>query len=112
MAPVSPPAAPSFLMLAYPFKLCGATFLTTWILSLITGNVSQVDRIWTFMPTIYTAYFALIPFWPRTQAGWTWLFPTLNPVVTGPAFDEYSPRALLMFFLTVRGSLLRSAPQA
>ena len=35
--------------------------LATYTASLITGNVSQVDRIWTIMPTLYTTYWALLP---------------------------------------------------
>jgi hypothetical protein len=27
----------------------------------ITGNVSQVDRVWTFLPPIYAAFFAFYP---------------------------------------------------
>ena len=33
----------------------------TFIVSLVTGNVSQVDRVWTFLPTLYTAYFTFYP---------------------------------------------------
>ncbi|KAG8969110.1 hypothetical protein FRC03_004425 [Tulasnella sp. 419] len=42
------------------------TFLTfniiwTWLAAEITGNSSQVDRVWTFLPPLYSAYFALLP---------------------------------------------------
>ncbi|PVG03184.1 hypothetical protein CPB86DRAFT_695896 [Serendipita vermifera] len=33
----------------------------TYIVGEITGNSSQVDRMWTFFPPIYTIYFALLP---------------------------------------------------
>jgi steroid 5-alpha reductase family enzyme len=33
----------------------------TYLASVVTGNVSQVDRVWTFLPTVYTAYFAFYP---------------------------------------------------
>ncbi|KAH7873438.1 uncharacterized protein C8R40DRAFT_1161690 [Lentinula edodes] len=51
--------------LAYPFSLCLFSTAVTYIASVLTSNVSQVDRLWTFLPTIYTAYFALAPLWPK-----------------------------------------------
>jgi len=36
----------------------------TYIAGLVTGNHSQVDRVWTFLPPIYTAYYALLPLLP------------------------------------------------
>ncbi|KAI0261534.1 hypothetical protein BC834DRAFT_895764 [Gloeopeniophorella convolvens] len=88
-------------LLVYPLKLCGATTLTTYALSLLTGNVSQVDRLWTFLPTLYTAYWALLPLWPRGGAsGWTFLAPHV-PAEAHALAQEYSPRALLMLALTV-----------
>ncbi|KAF7970832.1 hypothetical protein HWV62_22780 [Athelia sp. TMB] len=83
--------------LKYPVKFCIATTITTYVLSIITGNVSQVDRVWTFLPTIYTAYFALLPLWPSQPKMYLWPY-TPKDV---PYFvkDEYSPRALLMFGL-------------
>ncbi|KAJ3756325.1 DUF1295-domain-containing protein [Lentinula raphanica] len=51
---------------AYPLSLCLFSTLATYIASVLTSNVSQVDRLWTFLPTIYTAYFALTPLWPKT----------------------------------------------
>ncbi|KAJ4478516.1 hypothetical protein C8R41DRAFT_897023 [Lentinula lateritia] len=50
---------------AYAFSLCLFSTAVTYIASVLTSNVSQVDRLWTFLPTIYTAYFALGPLWPR-----------------------------------------------
>ncbi|KAJ3858644.1 DUF1295-domain-containing protein [Lentinula novae-zelandiae] len=49
---------------AYAFSLCLFSTAVTYIASVLTSNVSQVDRLWTFLPTIYTAYFALGPLWP------------------------------------------------
>ncbi|OBZ72701.1 hypothetical protein A0H81_07519 [Grifola frondosa] len=40
--------------------------------------VTFLDRLWTFLPTIYTAYYALLPLWP---------------------LESFSPRALLMLGL-------------
>ena len=48
-------------ILEIPLYFVGFNSLWTWVVSLITGNVSQVDRVWTFLPTIYTAYFAFLP---------------------------------------------------
>ncbi|KAF8124256.1 hypothetical protein EV363DRAFT_1541336, partial [Boletus edulis] len=42
--------APLFV---WPIQLCLGAALTTYVLSLVTGNVSQVDRVWTFLPTLY-----------------------------------------------------------
>jgi hypothetical protein len=87
-------------LLDYPLKLCAATTITTYVLSLVTVNVSQIDRIWTFMPTIYTAYWALLPLWPHNSATWR----LLAPYVPGEASHfsrNFSPRALLMLGLTV-----------
>jgi len=66
---------------------------------LITGNVSQVDRVWTFLPTIYTAYFALLPLWPRTPA--LFLFPYAPESIGSSIAGTFSPRALLMLALVV-----------
>ncbi|KAJ3766767.1 hypothetical protein FB446DRAFT_368358 [Lentinula raphanica] len=60
---------------AYPLSLCLFSTLATYIASVLTSNVSQVDRLWTFLPTIYTAYFALTPLWPKTPTtiGGIWI---------------------------------------
>ena len=92
-------------LLAYPLKLWTATTVTTYIFSLVTGNVSQVDRAWTLMPTMYTAYWALLPLWPHGSAGWGYLSPYVPEEATHFARD-FSPRALLMLGLTVRTALL------
>jgi hypothetical protein len=89
------------LLLDYPLKQCLATTLATYTASLITGNVSQVDRIWTIMPTLYTAYWALLPLWPNGSAGWGYLSPYVPDEAAHFARD-FSPRALLMLALTVR----------
>ncbi|KAI0312055.1 DUF1295-domain-containing protein [Amylostereum chailletii] len=103
MSPVPPDAAagvPSLLV--YPLKLCAATTVTTYVLSVITGNVSQVDRLWTFLPTIYTAYWALLPLWPRkNDAGWRYLSPFVPEGGRPDVMDQFNPRALLMLGLTV-----------
>jgi hypothetical protein len=91
-------------LLDYPIKLCTATTVTTYVFSLVTGNVSQVDRVWTLMPTIYTAYWALLPLWPRGSASWGYLLSPYVPDEAAHFARDFSPRALLMLGLTVRSS--------
>lgn len=88
-------------LLDYPLKFCGAITLTTYLLSIITGNVSQVDRLWVFLPTIYTAYWALLPLWPHNSSSWRCLLPYVPDEASHFASD-FSPRALLMLGLSVR----------
>jgi hypothetical protein len=53
--------------LDWPAQFCLFITGVTWIASLITSNVSQVDRLWTVLPTIYTAYYAFLPALPNSQ---------------------------------------------
>ncbi|KAJ8488110.1 hypothetical protein ONZ45_g14071 [Pleurotus djamor] len=77
----------------WPLQFCVFSTVSTYVLSILTANVSQVDRVWTFLPTIYTAYFALLPLWPSSKL--IPLFP-FSPPTTDASF---SPRALLMLAL-------------
>ncbi|KAF8207245.1 hypothetical protein K438DRAFT_1917614 [Mycena galopus ATCC 62051] len=70
----------------WPAQFCLFVTVATYVMSIITSNVSQVDRLWTFLPTIYTAYFALMPLWPQEQL--FYLVP-------------YTPAALMMLALIV-----------
>ena len=83
--------------LDWPAQFC--LFLTgaTWIASLVTNNVSQVDRLWTFLPTIYTAYYAFLPALPPAQT--LWVMPYAPKALGWAVLKDYSPRALLMFGL-------------
>lgn len=85
--------------LQWPVKTCIYTTATCYVLSVVTGNLSQVDRIWTFMPTIYTAYFALLPLWPRVSP--LPLFPFTPGTVNDDIATNWNSRALLMFALQV-----------
>jgi hypothetical protein len=99
-------------LLDYPIKLCIAMTVTTYIFSLISGNVSQVDRVWTILPTIYTAYWALLPLW-RHGNSTVWGF--FSPYVLEEAAHftrDFSPRALLMLGLTVRKLYLPLTPDS
>ncbi|KZT57640.1 DUF1295-domain-containing protein [Calocera cornea HHB12733] len=57
---------------------CAFNILWTYVAGEVTNNFSQVDRIWTFLPVIYTAWFT---FWPSWNGG------------------EVNPRAAAMFGL-------------
>ncbi|KAJ3978569.1 hypothetical protein F5890DRAFT_1594901, partial [Lentinula detonsa] len=86
---------------AYPFYLCLFSTAATFIASVVTSNVSQADRLWTFLPTIYTAYFALGPLWPKeptTLGGFWGPFPQLPRNATGSSI-AFSPRALVLLTL-------------
>lgn len=81
----------------WPIEFFTATTTTLYILSLITGNVSQVDRVWTFLPWIYTTYWTLMPLWPRHRIIPLW--PYTPEDVPSYLREEYSPRALMMLGL-------------
>ncbi|KAI5122542.1 hypothetical protein M0805_005269 [Coniferiporia weirii] len=85
---------PTFL---WPVKLCFGTTFATYILSLVTGNVSQVDRVWTFLPVIYTTYYALLPFWPALPP--LPFFPYSPETLDRALVDEGNPRTWLMLGL-------------
>ncbi|KZT42150.1 DUF1295-domain-containing protein [Sistotremastrum suecicum HHB10207 ss-3] len=57
----------------------------TWVASLATGNVSQVDRVWTFLPLIYTSWFTF--------------YPTLDSAPFLYRVHGVSSRAAMMFLL-------------
>jgi hypothetical protein len=82
--------------LAWPIEFCLFSTAVTYIASIITGNASQVDRVWTFLPTIYTTYFALLPLFPQQKLAI--LIPYVPESLHSVA-KEYNPRALLMFGL-------------
>lgn len=69
-----------------------------YIVSEITNNVSQVDRLWAALPLIYAAYFALLPLWPASS--FLGIFPYLPRNAPAVLSLDYSPRALLMTLLT------------
>ncbi|KDQ19277.1 hypothetical protein BOTBODRAFT_27857 [Botryobasidium botryosum FD-172 SS1] len=71
----------------HPLKFMIFNCFWSWALGEITGNVSQVDRVWTFLPVIYTGYFTF--------------YPLLD---SAPAYIKAAgvrPRVLLMFTLQV-----------
>ncbi|KAJ6570260.1 hypothetical protein DFH09DRAFT_1247046 [Mycena vulgaris] len=82
----------------WPVQFCIFVTAATYVASVITSNVSQVDRLWTFLPTIYTVYFALMPLWPQEQP--FYLAP-YTPAAVGISAGAYNPRALMMMFLII-----------
>jgi len=99
--PFAAPPLPSPIPLTFqwPVKFCVVTTIVTYVLSLVTGNVSQVDRLWTYLPVTYSAYYALLPWWPSEA----WSFPLFYPY-TPEGIDrrltsEGNPRTMLMLGL-------------
>ncbi|KAE9397660.1 hypothetical protein BT96DRAFT_66834 [Gymnopus androsaceus JB14] len=83
---------------AWPLQFCLFSTVVTYIASVLTSNVSQVDRVWTFLPLIYTAYFALLPLWPLEQT--IPLLPFVPSDLQSESQDIFwSPRALILLFL-------------
>ncbi|KAM0747204.1 DUF1295-domain-containing protein [Meredithblackwellia eburnea MCA 4105] len=41
-----------------------------WLLGEVTGNVSQVDRLWTFLPLVYSVHFTFWPYIAGEAGGW------------------------------------------
>ncbi|KAF7317025.1 hypothetical protein HMN09_00437000 [Mycena chlorophos] len=82
----------------WPLQLCLSVSVVVYFISLPTRNVSQVDRLWTFLPTIYTAYFALLPYWPNEQA---FFLAPYTPSALGITPGVYNPRALMMLAIIV-----------
>lgn len=85
------------LTFQWPVKFCFYTSLITYVLSIITGNVSQVDRLWTFLPVIYTAYYAFLPWWPFESP--VPLYPYSPKELDRTLLNEGNPRTQLMLVL-------------
>ncbi|KAI0048941.1 DUF1295-domain-containing protein [Auriscalpium vulgare] len=89
-------------LLELPLAFCAFTSLATYVLSIITGNASQVDRLWTFLPTIYTAYWAGYPLWPHAHEKYPFkslLAPYVAGNVPRGVGEDFNQRALLMLAL-------------
>jgi hypothetical protein len=86
--------------LQWPAGFMAGVTAICYVVSEITGNVSQVDRVWALMPFLYATYFALLPLWPTSS--FLGVYPYLPENAPVELSANYSPRALLMFVLTVR----------
>jgi len=91
---------PAFL---WPVKFC--TYITTavYVASVATGNCSHVDRLWSVLPVVYTAYFALLSSWPTIAKPEE--YPLFSPFVPQgvdiTVRNGANPRAMLMLGLQV-----------
>jgi hypothetical protein len=94
------------LALKWPVHFMAGVTTVCYVVSEITGNVSQVDRLWAILPFIYAAYFALLPLWPTSS--FLGVLPYVPENVPTKLSAGYSPRALLMLILTVRRSRARA----
>ena len=86
-------------LFVWPIQFCLGETLTAYVLSVLSGNVSQVDRLWTFLPAIYTVYYPLLPLWPRTSP--IFLLPYTSEGVHESFVGTFSPRAFLLMFALV-----------
>ena len=87
--------------LQWPVAFMAGVTAICYVVSEITGNVSQVDRLWPVLPLVYAAYFALLPLWPTSS--FFGILPYLPENASAELSSDHSPRALAMFVLTVRG---------
>jgi len=86
--------------LQWPVNYMAGVTAICYVVSEITGNVSQVDRLWAVLPLVYATYFALLPLWPTSSfLGISFYLPASAPAELSA---DFSPRALLMLVLTVR----------
>lgn len=86
--------------LQWPVNFMAGVTAICYVLSEVTGNVSQVDRLWATLPLFYAIYFALLPLWPTSS--FLGILPYLPDNAPVELSVGYSPRALLMLMLTVR----------
>ena len=86
--------------LQWPVNFMVGITAVCYVVSEVTGNVSQVDRLWALLPFIYAVYFALLPLWPTSS--FLGVFPYLPKDAPVELSADFSPRALLMLALTVR----------
>ena len=86
--------------LQWPVNFMAGVTAVCYVVSEVTGNVSQVDRLWALLPFIYATYFALLPLWPTSS--FLGVLPYLSKDAPAELSADYSPRALLMLALTVR----------
>ncbi|SNX87706.1 uncharacterized protein MEPE_06416 [Melanopsichium pennsylvanicum] len=76
---------------------CGVVSFYVWIMEKITGNASQVDGLWTFLPLIYSVHFTVHKFFTYQPAKIT-LF---GGVEHATIWDKVEPRLALMTTLSV-----------
>ena len=76
---------------------CGVVSFYVWIMEKITGNASQVDGLWTFLPLIYSLHFTVHKYFTYQPAKLT-LF---GGVEHASVWDKIEPRLALMSLLSI-----------
>lgn len=76
---------------------CGVVSFYVWIMEKITGNASQVDGLWTFLPLIYSVHFTVHKYSTYQPAKLS-LF---GGVEHASVWDKVEPRLALMTALSV-----------
>ncbi|PWY96995.1 DUF1295-domain-containing protein [Testicularia cyperi] len=80
---------------------CGVVSFYVWFMERITGNASQVDGLWTFLPLIYSTHFTVHKYFSYQPAKLT-LF---GGVEHASIWDKIEPRLALMSFLSLLWSV-------
>lgn len=65
--------------------LCSISSAAVYIMQQLTGNASQVDRIWTFAPVWYGAHFALQPVLAAKLIASGWAGDSLQNILKDPS---------------------------
>ncbi|KAN0063980.1 hypothetical protein ACQY0O_003586 [Thecaphora frezii] len=76
---------------------CGVVTAYVWIMEKITGNASQVDGLWTFLPLIYSAHFTFHKYFTYQPAK----LALLGGVEHASFWDKVEPRLALMTALSL-----------
>lgn len=80
---------------------CAVVSVYVWVMEKITGNASQVDGLWTFLPLIYSAHFTVHKYFTYQPAKLS-LF---GGVQHASIWDKVEPRLALMTTLSVLWSV-------
>ncbi|GAC77499.1 predicted steroid reductase [Moesziomyces antarcticus T-34] len=80
---------------------CGFVSFYVWLMERITGNASQVDGLWTFLPLIYSVHFTVHKYFTYQPAKLS-LF---GGVESASLWDKVEPRLALMTLLSVLWSV-------
>lgn len=78
--------------------ICGFFTIYVYVMQEITGNASQVDGLWTFLPVIYGAHFALQKYVAHLLAP-SKLESVFGSIASPSLSDLIEPRLALMFGL-------------
>ncbi|CDU22170.1 uncharacterized protein SPSC_00800 [Sporisorium scitamineum] len=76
---------------------CALVSLYVWIMEKITGNASQVDGLWTFLPLIYSVHFTVHKYFTYQPAKIT----LLHGIQHASIWGKIEPRLALMTALSL-----------